>query len=117
MPKITFKQPVYDEKADFLKQTCPKEACFDVVEDMEEVGRRKAIVKDPRACTTCRECIDPERGLPDHVKLQKVKDHFIFRIESIGQIPAAELFERALSELSKKCATAVHLLKDQDEEM
>ncbi|CAD7972869.1 unnamed protein product [Amoebophrya sp. A120] len=112
MPKITLTEPVYDEEADKLAACCPP-GVFAVEPDMEDFTgkRRKAVVANVRDCTTCRECIDPERGVPGKVKLQKVKDHFLFRIETIGQIPAEVLFERALQEISQKCAMAVQMLK------
>ncbi|CAD7944323.1 unnamed protein product [Amoebophrya sp. A25] len=110
MPKITLLEPIYDEEAEKLEKCCAS-GTFGII---EENGRKRAIVKDVRSCTTDRECIDPERGLPGKVLLQKVKDHFLWRIESIGQIPPMELFERALQELSKKCGTAANMLKEEE---
>ena len=71
MPDIQFKSEISDENAHALKKLCPM-GVFDVeVNDMNT----KAIVKNPRNCTTCRECI---RYPPfkDIVDLGKIKDHF-----------------------------------------
>ncbi len=47
----------------------------------------KAVVKDARKCTTCRECIrnDEEyKGFSEKVNLGKRKDVFEFHVESVG---------------------------------
>lgn len=41
--------------------------------------KNKAVVANPKSCTTCRQCIALEG-----VELGKIKDNFIFSIESIG---------------------------------
>lgn len=107
LPQITLTQPVYDEEAERLMNCCG-DGVFRLV---DEGNRKRAIVGNTRDCLHSRECLDPERGVPGKVKLQMVKDHFIFRIEAIGQIPAEELFERALGELATKCRTAVDMLR------
>lgn len=71
LPDIQFKSEINDEEAEALKKLCPM-GVFDVEKnDMN----KKAIVKNPRNCTTCRECI---RHAPfkDIVDLGKIKDHF-----------------------------------------
>jgi DNA-directed RNA polymerase I and III subunit RPAC1 len=54
-------------------------------------GEVKAVVKDPMRDTVSRECLrhDEFKG---KVKLGRVRDHFIFRIESTGQWESDELF-------------------------
>ncbi len=113
LPHITLKEEIYDEEAERLKSCCPKDV-FDI-EDLSSqmkasTGRSKrAVVKNPRDCTTCRECIE---HFPQKVNLQKVKDHFIFRVESIGQIPPEDLFQRALTQLAEKCKMAADVLQN-----
>jgi len=52
--------------------------------DIEDVGKKsKLIVKNPRSCTTCRECKRQEQ-FADRVVLEKVKDHFEFTVETVG---------------------------------
>jgi DNA-directed RNA polymerase I and III subunit RPAC1 len=71
LPDIQFKSEINDEDAVNLKKLCPM-GVFDV--EKNDMGKR-AIVKNPRNCTTCRECI---RNAPfkDLVDLGKIKDHF-----------------------------------------
>ena len=71
MPDIKFQREINDEDAYALKKLCPS-GVFDVEET--DMGS-KAIVKNPRNCTTCRECI---RYSPykDNIDLGKLKDHF-----------------------------------------
>lgn len=110
LPKITIKEELTGEAAEALVKACPV-GVFDMEDAVGKAssGKRKAVVKDPRKCTTCRQCIE---HFPDKVVLQKVKNHFIFRIESIGQIKPEELFERALQELLRKCAHGVDVLRN-----
>ena len=37
----------------------------------------KAVVKNLKACTMCRECIRNENGFADKVELGKERDHYI----------------------------------------
>lgn len=57
--------------------------------DIEDIGNNscKAVVKDARKCTTCRECIrndDKYSGFSQKVNLGKRKDVFEFHVESVG---------------------------------
>jgi len=71
VPEITITCDIFGEDALNLKKTCPT-GVFDV----EEVwGEKKAIVKNPRNCTTCRECIRAPQ-FKEVIMLEKVKDHF-----------------------------------------
>lgn len=93
----------YDDEAATLVATCPMG-----VFDIEDVGRsitaaaaastrgnRRAVVARPQACTMCRECLRPA-GWEDRIRLRKVNDHFLFRVESTGALPAATLVKEAL---------------------
>ncbi len=52
----------------------------------------------------CRECVrGPERA--EKVELTRKRDHFIFDVESAGQLPSARLVVDALSVLIEKCNT------------
>jgi len=94
LPSITFKQQLTELQAKQLKSKCPM-GVFDI-----EDG--KVLVKYPRKCTLCRECIR-ETGWTDLIQLARVKEHFIFSIESTGCIPPAQIFKEALGILNKKC--------------
>ena len=66
-------------------------------------GEEKAVVKDTFKDTVSRECLRHDE-FKDKVKLGRVRDHFIFSVESTGQFESAELFVEALKVLKGKCA-------------
>uniref|UniRef100_A0A8C9H180 DNA-directed RNA polymerase RpoA/D/Rpb3-type domain-containing protein n=1 Tax=Piliocolobus tephrosceles TaxID=591936 RepID=A0A8C9H180_9PRIM len=80
-----------DEKKD-LVNLCPKH-----VFDLEDSDR--LIVKNPLKCSSCRACIEK---YPSQVSFEKVKNHFIFTVESTGSITSAEIFRKALFILRNK---------------
>jgi DNA-directed RNA polymerases I and III subunit RPAC1 len=93
MPDITILTPQSGKAAKELVALCPKNV-FDI-EDGE------AVVSRPRDCSACRRCIEEiPQGI---VELAKVKDHFLYSVESTGCMPAAEIFIRALDILKWKC--------------
>jgi DNA-directed RNA polymerase I and III subunit RPAC1 len=93
MPEITIIEPQHGDAGRHLVELCPKKV-FDI-----EDGQ--AVVKRARDCSACRRCIEEiPQGI---VELAKVKDYFIFSVESTGCIPAAEMFARALGILKGKC--------------
>lgn len=95
MPDISFKQKVTGKLAQEIVDKCPMKV-FDI-EDGE------AIVAQPRNCTMCRECIrEPEWD--ERVLLQKLKQHFIFSVESVGIIPPEVIVEEALKTLLARIA-------------
>jgi len=93
MPSVTILQKQSGKAGKELVELCPKKV-FDI-----EDGA--AVVARPRDCTACRRCIEeiPE-GI---VELAKVKDHFIYSVESTGCLPAAEIFARGLGIMKAKC--------------
>ncbi|KAK1297771.1 DNA-directed RNA polymerase II subunit RPB3-B [Acorus calamus] len=99
LPEVVLLEEVEDEMAVELVNKCPVK-----VFDIEDVGKgqKKAVVARPRACTLCRECIRGE-GWENRVALRRVKNHFIFTIESVGQLPPETLFTEAIKILEDKC--------------
>jgi hypothetical protein len=55
----------------------------------------QAVVSRPLDCSLCRECIRPP-GWEQRVQLSRVKDEFLFTIESTGILSPEELFKEAL---------------------
>ena len=45
----------------------------------------------------------------ERVQLRKVKEHYVFTVESVGQVPAADLFTEAVNILKGKCDTLLSL--------
>lgn len=90
MPEITLNEKFNHEKyAETLVEVCPGKVF--------SMKKGKALVKDPRNCTTCRECLKL-----DGVVLEKVKDHFLFSVESTGILNPVDIFLRALDILDEK---------------
>ncbi|XP_045819431.1 DNA-directed RNA polymerases I and III subunit RPAC1-like isoform X2 [Trifolium pratense] len=118
LPEVVLMEDVVDEMAEELVSKCPAKV-FDI-EDIGE-GRRRARVVNARACTLCRECIrekESEDGADkaivikkkeweDLISLRRVKDHFIFTIESTGAISPDVLFTEAVKILEDKCERVI----------
>eukprot|EP01114_Cavostelium_apophysatum_P015220 TRINITY_DN4104_c0_g1_i1.p1 TRINITY_DN4104_c0_g1~~TRINITY_DN4104_c0_g1_i1.p1 ORF type:complete len:353 (-),score=94.65 TRINITY_DN4104_c0_g1_i1:485-1543(-) len=97
LPEITFMKPVVGNDAEELVKICPMN-----VFDIEDIGGEKvAKVARPRNCTMCRECIRPVK-YQDKIRLSRVKNHFIFSVESTGAYDAGVLFEEAIKVLIEK---------------
>ncbi|GFP95022.1 DNA-directed RNA polymerases i and iii subunit rpac1 [Phtheirospermum japonicum] len=103
LPEIVLLQEIEDEQAEQLVKKCPVRV-FDI-EDIGK-GRKRATVARPRSCTLCRECIR-ENGWDELVSLRRVKDHFIFTIESTGALPPEVLFTEAVKILEDKCERVI----------
>lgn len=65
-------------------------------------GEKKAVVSDPARDTVSRECLRHEE-FNGKVKLGRVRDHFIFSVESVGQWDSDEMFLEAIKILKSKC--------------
>lgn len=66
-------------------------------------GELKAVVVDPFKDTVSRECLRHDE-FQGKVKLGRVRDHFIFNIESTGQFDSDVLFLESVKVLKLKCA-------------
>lgn len=107
LPEVRIPKPLTGEQATQLHAMCPA-GVFDI-EDMG--GTPTASVARPRNCTMCRECVR-HPGWEDRVSLGRVKDHFIFSVESSGVLPPEVLFQEAVKVLMQKAADIANLLKD-----
>jgi DNA-directed RNA polymerase I and III subunit RPAC1 len=65
-------------------------------------GEKKAVVRDTMKDTVSRECLRHEE-FEGKVKLGRIRDHFIFSIESTGQWDSDELFLESIKVLKMKC--------------
>ncbi|KAL5364554.1 DNA-directed RNA polymerase [Aspergillus floccosus] len=66
-------------------------------------GEMKAVVRDAFNDTVSRECLRHEE-FQGKVKLGRVRDHFIFNVESTGQFNSDVLFLESVKVLKLKCA-------------
>jgi DNA-directed RNA polymerase I and III subunit RPAC1 len=114
LPHVELLRPVVGDDARRLVETCAA-GVFDVEEcEGEEV---KAKVVDARRCTMCRNCIREEVGLTDAVRIGRVRDHFIFSVESTGIVPARKLFRDALKVISAKCDRVLQAIENKPSPM
>jgi len=92
-------------------------------------ARRVATAARPRNCTMCRECTrgdtrvpsvlsasaaaDPTASVPwsDLVKLRRVRDHFIFSVETTGAYSPTQVVREAIGVLKEKALTLKRLVK------
>ncbi|KAG5953215.1 hypothetical protein E4U53_006342 [Claviceps sorghi] len=65
-------------------------------------GDKKAVVLDPMKDTVSRECLR-HAEFEGKVKLGRIRDHFIFSIESTGQWDSDELFLESVKHMKLKC--------------
>ncbi len=65
-------------------------------------GEKKAVVKKPERDTVSRECLRHEE-FQGKVKLGRIRDHFIFSVESTGQFQSDLLFLESVKVLKAKC--------------
>ncbi len=87
-PLVELKKKVSGKEAEDLKKVCPLGG-FDI-EDT-----RAVVLEQGRACTMCRECV---RQFPSLVELSRVKNHFIFSVESTGAYLAKDIVKAALED-------------------
>ncbi|KAF7710415.1 DNA-directed RNA polymerases I and III subunit RPAC1 isoform X1 [Silurus meridionalis] len=98
LPEITLLQTIEGEKAERLKR------CFSPgVIELEDVdGKQVAKVVNSRLDTCSREVLRHD-DLKNLVKLGRVRDHFIFSVESTGILPPDVLVSEAINVLTAKC--------------
>ncbi|KAJ8418319.1 hypothetical protein AAFF_G00140280 [Aldrovandia affinis] len=98
LPEITLLQPVEGEKAERLKR------CFSpgVIELENCGGKQVAKVVNSRMDTCSREVLRHD-DLKNSVKLGRIRDHFIFSVESTGILAPDVLVSEAIKVLMSKC--------------
>lgn len=100
LPTITIKEPILGADAKKFARCFPK-GVIELVDD-EETGEKKAVVKDTMKDTVSRECLRHDE-FKDKVQLGRLRDHFIFSVESTGQFESDELFLESVRALKVKC--------------
>lgn len=110
LPEITLLRDVEGLAAERL-QNCFSPGVIGIVH--EKAGKKKAYVADPRRDTCSREVFRYE-DLKDAVKLGRVRDHFIFSVESTGVLLPEVLVTEAVRVLQAKCLTLLRELKQPD---
>eukprot|EP01052_Picozoa_sp_SAG31_P009429 SAG31_NODE_495_length_14864_cov_21.943109_5_plen_407_part_00 len=107
--RITGK-PAVGKEAEQLLSMCGRDV-FDI-EDTAD-GQRHAVVARPRNCSMCRNCIrTPEWA--ERVQLYRVKNHFIFSVETTGALPPDQLFIEAVKALTAKARDSIEKIAAQE---
>ncbi|XP_037751404.2 DNA-directed RNA polymerases I and III subunit RPAC1 [Chelonia mydas] len=98
LPDITLLQPIEGEAAETLKK------CFSpgVIEIQNIKGKKVARVANARMDTFSREIFRHD-DLKNLVRLARVRDHYIFSVESTGVLPPDVLVSEAIKVLIGKC--------------
>lgn len=106
LPEITISKPCEDELADKLAE------CFSegVIKVENKNGVKRAVVANPRRDTCSREVFRHE-DLKNRVKLSRIRDHFIFSVESTGALSSDTLVCESIKVLLGKCR---HFLSELD---
>jgi len=99
LPYINIKEPILGADAKKFARCFPRGVIE--LEDDAESGQKKAVVKDVMKDTVSRECLRHDE-FKDKVQLGRIRDHFVFSIESTGQSDSDELFVASVKALQAK---------------
>ncbi|KAM7205492.1 DNA-directed RNA polymerase, insert domain containing protein [Naviculisporaceae sp. PSN 640] len=110
LPTITIKSPIIGEDAKKFQKCFPegviglekisrKEAKEGPLKGHE--GEYKAVVLDPMRDTVSRECLRHDE-FKDKVVLGRKRDHFIYSVESTGQLRSDEIFLESVALFKEK---------------
>ena len=113
LPTIDIVKPIVGDDARKFARCFPKGVIG--LEDVTEeesmadkelegmAGEKKAVVRNTFRDTVSRECLRHEE-FQEKVKLGRVRDHFIFSVESTGQFDSDYLFLESVKTLKAKCS-------------
>ncbi|GMR59751.1 hypothetical protein PMAYCL1PPCAC_29946, partial [Pristionchus mayeri] len=101
LPFINLNREVEGAEAELLQKAFS--------EGVVEIREGKAVVVDARRDTSSRNVFRHEE-LEDAVEMGKVKDHFIFSVESTGALPASTLVVEACKVLERKSRVLKELI-------
>jgi len=119
LPSIQITSPIIGDDASKFARCFPRGVIrLDTIDDAKaasepgfhgHAGKVYAVVENAMNDTVSRECLrHPE--FKGKVKLGRVQDHFIFRIESTGQFESNDLFMQSVRILRAKCERAKKIL-------
>ncbi|XP_017776328.1 PREDICTED: DNA-directed RNA polymerases I and III subunit RPAC1 [Nicrophorus vespilloides] len=100
LPDIKLTRTVEGEQAERLQK------CFSpgVIALRKSEGKCVAVVNDSRY-DMCSRNVFKHDDLKDSVVMGRIEDHFIFTIESVGNLKSHQIFKEAINILKKKCKT------------
>ncbi|OUS47315.1 RNA polymerase subunit [Ostreococcus tauri] len=114
VPEITILEPITGADADVFMERCANfndtHACY----ACEGKGDKKTVkVVETRGCDLCVERVRELTGEPgwdEKIAVRKHKNHFIFTIESVGQMKPGTIFKEAVKILASKCQNVLSTL-------
>jgi DNA-directed RNA polymerases I and III subunit RPAC1 len=102
LPQINIVQPIVGADARKFARCFPKGVIgYEPSDASDPNSEPQAVVKDPMKDTVSRECLRHDE-FAGKVKLGRVRDHFIFSVESTGQFESDELFLDSVRLLKSK---------------
>ena len=115
-PEIVVLAPLAgDDAAAFIAAAHPEGATREPQRCFELAGPGRSLrVAQPRGCWYCRERVRTLSGEPrwaPHIQLRRVKEHYLFTVESVGQMPPDALFSEAVAILREKCLRLLSILE------
>ena len=84
---------------------CIKSCPANIIELIEE----RPVVRDITLCTMCKGCL--EACPPKAIRIKGDPTRFIFRIESMGNMPPQQILVKAMEALEEKCREFSNLVK------
>mmetsp|Transcript_25184 Transcript_25184/g.57337 ORF Transcript_25184/g.57337 Transcript_25184/m.57337 type:complete len:358 (-) Transcript_25184:1010-2083(-) len=105
LPDVSFHTHAREEPA--VPRTPASSGFFDVG---GESRRQKAA--RPHACDMGRDLRERDPLWAERVQLGRVRDHFIFSVETTGALPPEDIFREAVKVLMQKASDIASLLKD-----
>lgn len=114
VPEITILQPITGADADEFMEKCAnfsdKHKCY----ACEGKGDKRSVkVVETRGCDLCVERVRELTGEPgwdEKIAVRKRKNHFIFIVESVGQMKPGTIFKEAVKILASKCQSVLSTL-------
>ncbi|KAJ1527366.1 DNA-directed RNA polymerase core subunit rpc40 [Nowakowskiella sp. JEL0078] len=104
LPDIQILEPITGTDAEKFQTLFP-DGVVKLVKNSK--GILVAKIDNPRKDTMSREVLR-HKEFEKKVRLTRIRDHFIFNIESTGVLPANVLFEEACKKLVEKCRLVKH---------
>lgn len=115
MPHLELTKPVYDEVAEELVHLY-EPGVFELVPATSAQGdppstKVKAKLCNAYACTMSRNFMR-HAELKDSIRMSRIPNHYIFSVESVGQVSPAVLVAQALQILQRKCESVIQLASE-----
>ena len=114
VPDVKILEPITGADADLFMEKCANFSDTHTCYACDGKGDKKTVrVVNERGCDFCIERVRELTGEPgweEKIVVRKRKDHFIFTIESVGQMKPGTIFKEAVKILASKCQSTLGVL-------